>query len=175
MRVVQVMHKAAEITVRQVAPEDYEQLCELIDVVDGLHREKMPKIFQVPTGPVRERDYILGLIEDENVGLFIAEVGGQPAGFLHVLITGRPAIPIFVPQRLAVIDGIAVKEAFQGQGVGQALMAVAHEWAIDRGARSVELSVYEFNEEAIAFYAGLGYRTLLRRMIWEPPHHAELT
>lgn len=162
------MRRATEIRVREATPGDYDQLCELIDVVDRLHREKLPAIFQEPSGPVRERDYIFGLIEDENVGLFMAEVGGQPAGYLHVLVTERPALPIFVPQRVAVVDGIAVKETFQGQGVGQALMAAAHHWAMAKGAQSVELSVYEFNQDAITFYTRLGYRTLLRRMIWEP-------
>jgi ribosomal protein S18 acetylase RimI-like enzyme len=38
------------------------------------------------------------------------------------------------------------------------------EWAIARGATSLELNVYEFNETAISFYERLGYQTLSRKM-----------
>ena len=37
-------------------------------------------------------------------------------------------------------------------------------WAIAKGATSIELNVYEFNETAISFYERLGYQTLSRKM-----------
>jgi hypothetical protein len=40
----------------------------------------------------------------------------------------------------------------------------AQAWAIAKGATSVELNVFEFNQKAIAFYEGLGYQTLSRKM-----------
>jgi ribosomal protein S18 acetylase RimI-like enzyme len=43
-------------------------------------------------------------------------------------------------------------------------MSEAHDWAIARGASSVELNVYEFNVPAIAFYQELGYQTISRQM-----------
>ena len=44
------------------------------------------------------------------------------------------------------------------------LLDAVQEWAIPRGATSIELSVYEFNEGAIACYHRLGYEALRRRM-----------
>ncbi len=38
------------------------------------------------------------------------------------------------------------------------------EWAIARGATSIELNVYEFNVTAISFYERLGYQTFSRKM-----------
>ncbi len=43
-------------------------------------------------------------------------------------------------------------------------MEKMQEWAIAKGATSIELNVYEFNETAISFYEGLGYQTLSRKM-----------
>ena len=63
-----------EIIIRQATAEDYDALCAIIDEVDTLHRDRMPHIFQKPPGPVRDREYILGLLADENVGLFVAEI-----------------------------------------------------------------------------------------------------
>ena len=44
------------------------------------------------------------------------------------------------------------------------LMHKMQAWAIEKGATSIELNVYEFNETAISFYEKLGYRTLSRKM-----------
>ena len=38
------------------------------------------------------------------------------------------------------------------------------DWALMKGAASIELDVYEFNETTISFYKKLGYQTLRRKM-----------
>jgi len=78
------------IVIRQAIAEDNDALCAIIDEVDSLHRDRMPHIFQKPPGPVCDREYILGLLADDNVGFFIADVEGQVAGFVHVLVRDTP-------------------------------------------------------------------------------------
>jgi ribosomal protein S18 acetylase RimI-like enzyme len=153
-----------EVSIHKATAEDYNTLCELFDEADALHRGTLPHIFQKPNGPVRERDYYWGLIADENVGLFVAEVGEKLVGFVHAVIRDAPAISVFVPRRYAIVDGIGVKSEFQNHGIGRMLMDTVHEWAIAKGATSIELNVYEFNKTAIAFYQRLGYETLSRKM-----------
>jgi hypothetical protein len=65
-----------EIGIRKAAVDDYHFLCELFDEVDGLHRDNLPHIFQKPDGAVREQDYFLELLADEDTALFVAEAGG---------------------------------------------------------------------------------------------------
>ncbi len=146
-----------EATIRKATPQDYSELCVVIDQGDALHRDNVPQLFQKPIGPVRSRDYILGLLADENVGLFVAEQDGTLVGFVHVIIRDAPAVPMFVPRCYAMIDSIAVREEYRGQGIGHALMTQAHDWAAAKGATSVELNVYDFNKQARAFYRSLGY------------------
>ncbi|MGD9094002.1 MAG: GNAT family N-acetyltransferase [Anaerolineales bacterium] len=154
-----------EVSIRKATAEDYNALCELFDEVDALHRDNLTHIFQKPNGPVREYDYYLGLITDENVGLCVAEVGKKLVGFVHAFIMDTPVVPVFVPRRYAVVDSIGVKSEFQNQGIGRMLMVTVHAWAIETGATSIELNVYEFNKTAIAFYQSLDYETLSRKMI----------
>jgi ribosomal protein S18 acetylase RimI-like enzyme len=153
-----------EVSIRKATAEDYNPLCELFDEVDALHRGNLPHLFQEPNGPVREQDYYGGLIADENVGLFIAGIGEKLVGFVHAILRDAPAIPVFVPRRYAIVESIGVKSGFQNHGLGRMLMNTAHEWAMTKGATSVELNVYEFNKTAIAFYQRLGYETLSRKM-----------
>jgi ribosomal protein S18 acetylase RimI-like enzyme len=153
-----------EISVRKATADDYNNVCELFNEIDALHRDNLPHIFQRPSGSAREQDYYLGLIADENVGLFVAEVGGRLVGFVHATVRDAPAFPVFVSRRYAIVDGIVVRAEFQTRGLGRILMDKMQEWAITKGATSIELNVYEFNEIAISFYERLGYQTFSRRM-----------
>lgn len=157
-----------EIGFRSATVDDYNSLCELFDEMDALHRDNLPHIFQKPSGAAREQDYYSGLIADENIALFVAEVGEQPVGFVHAIVRDAPAFPVFVPRRYAVVDSIVVKSGFQNHGIGTTLMEKMQEWAIAKGATSIELNVYEFNEAAISFYERLGYQALCRKMSKEP-------
>lgn len=153
-----------DITIREATPQDYEGLCQVIDTVDAMHQESLPDLFQEAAGPARSRDYILGLIADENAALFVAEADGQLVGYVKVLLADTPAVPIFVPRRYAIVDNLVVNPEFQRVGIGRALMERAGQWAVARGASAIELSVYEFNQTALAFYRSLGFDTVSRRM-----------
>ena len=152
------------IIVRKATTNDYNILCELFDEIDALHRDNLPHLFQKPSGSVREQEYYSGLIADENVGFFVAEADGKLLGFVHAIVRDTPAFPVFVPRRYAIVDGIVVKSEFQNRGTGRILMDKMQEWAIAKGAASIELNVYEFNETAISFYEKLGYQTFSRKM-----------
>jgi diamine N-acetyltransferase len=152
------------IHIRAAAPQDYEPLLPLFDEIDALHRQHHPERFQKPAGPARERGYFLAVLADEQHGFFVAEIDRDLAGFVHVVLQETSSVPIIRPRRLAQIDEIEVKAAYRGHGAGRLLMEQAETWARSQGAVSIELSVYEFNQEAQAFYRGLGYAALLRRM-----------
>lgn len=152
------------IEIRAATPEDYDDLCALCNQVDALHRDNLPHLYQSPRGPAREEDYILGLIADKEVGLFVAESAGVVVGFVNVTVCDSPPVPIFVPRRYAAVDNLVVDPRFQRAGIGRALMEQVHRWAAAQGASEVELTVYGFNEAALAFYESLGYTHVSSRM-----------
>jgi len=153
-----------DLGIRKAAESDYDDVCALFEEGDTFHRINLPHIFQKSRGPVRDRDYVLGLISDESVGLFVAQMDDQIVGLVCVIIRDSSAVPIIVPRRYAVVDNIVVRDGFRRAGIGRALMERAREWAVTEGANSVELNVWEFNKEAIEFYQQLGYGTVSRRM-----------
>jgi GNAT superfamily N-acetyltransferase len=153
-----------DLTIRPATAQDYDNLCEIIAEVDAMHREACPHIFQEPPGPARERSYILERLADEDHGLFVAELGGRVAGFLHLVAHDTPPIPILVPRRLVMVDDLVVRRDLRRGGIGRALMEWAESWAREQGADELELNVFEFNAGAIAFYRHLGYGTRTRRM-----------
>jgi GNAT superfamily N-acetyltransferase len=153
-----------KLSIREAVASDHDDLCALFDEGDALHRENLPWIFQKPRGAVRERDHVLGLITDEAVGFFVAEVRDRLVGLICTVIRESSEIPIFVRRRYAVVDDVVIKREFRRTGIGRALMEKAHEWALAEGAGSIELNVWEFNQEAIEFYKTLGYETASRKM-----------
>jgi len=153
-----------ETHIREATANDYDNLCELFSEIDTLHRVNLPDIFQKPNGAAREKDYYLGLVADENIGLFVVEMDEKLIGFVHVLVRDTPVFPVIIPQHYAVIDGIAVKSEFQNHGIGKMLMEKAQEWATTNGVVFIELNVYEFNKNAISFYERLGYQISSQRM-----------
>jgi len=154
------------MVVRKATLDDYDELCALIAEVDELHRSNLPQRFREPEGPTREWEYFRSVITDESVGFFVAEDDGELVGFVHVVVRDSRDFPILVPRRYAFVDSIAVREELRGTGIGRVLMERAHEWATSMGARAteMELNVFEFNEDAVAFYRKLGYRTICREM-----------
>jgi GNAT superfamily N-acetyltransferase len=153
-----------EWTIREATTADYEGLCALFAEADALHREGAPHVFQEAEGPARERSYVDGLIADPMAGLFVAQVGRRLGGAVCVFLRESPPVPIMVPRRYAVIDMLVVSAPLRRQGIGRALMERAHAWAASQGVDTVELHVWEFNREALAFYHALGYRTASRKM-----------
>jgi GNAT superfamily N-acetyltransferase len=153
-----------KLSIREAVASDYDDLCTLFEEVDRPHRERLPEIFRKPRGIVRERDYILGLIADEAVGLFVAQVGEQLVGLVCVGIGESPEAPIFVRRCYAMIEDVVVAEEHRRAGIGRRLVERAHEWVIAQSVESVELNVWEFNEGAMEFYKRLGYETTSRKM-----------
>jgi GNAT superfamily N-acetyltransferase len=53
-----------------------------------------------------------------------------------------------------------VRAALRGQGIGRALLERALDWGRIRGIKRVQLTVFDRNREARAFYDKLGFRPL---------------
>ena len=152
------------VLIREATLQDYIGLCELFAEIDALHAQALPQVFQTVDGPARSRAYLRSLLDGADSALFVADQGGRLVGMVDVRIQSAPDIPIMVPRRYAVIDAIVVREAHRRSGIGRALMERAHEWVRAQGVDEIALNVWEFNAGAIAFYEGLRYTTVLRRM-----------
>lgn len=71
------------------------------------------------------------------------------------------------PDDHAVVEMVGADPAWQGRGVGRALMTAAIERARTAGARAVSLDVVWGNDRARRLYESLGFRaTLERRSRW---------
>jgi len=153
--------------IREATQKDYNGISEVFEEVDSLHRKALPHIFREPDRPARIEEFISSIISDENAALFVGETNGQIIGLVHVLIRQTPPVLIMVPRRYAVLENLAVRDGYRHLGVGTSLLERAHQWALGKELSQIESNVWEFNEEAIAFYKKQGYTTA-RRSISRP-------
>jgi len=79
----------------------------------------------------------------------IAEVDGQPRGFLCVI---RPD-----EANSVLVDNLHALPGHKGLGIGTRLLKFAHDWALEKRASSLHLFVLEPNTAAQGFYASRGW------------------
>lgn len=96
---------------------------------------------------------------DDGGAILVAEVEGQLAGFVRLF----PATDYYSDRPHGHVSDLIVNPAFEGRGVGRALLSEAEVWAKDRGYTWLTISVFEENERAARIYEKAGYgRDMLR-------------
>ena len=151
-------------TIRPAIAEDYDTICTLLESVDRLHADALPDLFQQAKGSVRAYEWFAQMIGGPDTCMFVAERQGVLVGMVLCTVRSAPAFPLFVPRRYGHINELAVRESFQGQGIGRRLIQCVHEWLQNHGITEVELDVSEFNTPARLLYEQLGYKTMRRTM-----------
>src|SRR5215216_7573153 len=87
----------------------------------------------------------LGVLERETV--FVAEVGGAPAGY----------VALERSERAVRVDQLFVSPEHEAEGVGRQLLEYAEGYAIWQGAQALQVVVEPGDERAVTFYRGRGF------------------
>jgi putative acetyltransferase len=139
-----------DLTIRRARPEDAEAFVRIMGEPAVLRQ-----LMQLPypdLGIWRERLARLGDPAAPDLQL-VAESGGDVVGSAGL----HPVSPS-LRRRHAMMLGISVPGAWQGRGVGRALMQALCDYADHwLGLRRLELQVYADNERAIALYRKFGF------------------
>lgn len=93
-----------------------------------------------------------GLLLQPNHLLLVAEVANEVVGYVHAV----DYEVIYAPHMKDIL-GIAVFPAFQGEGIGRALLQEIEHWAKDTNASAVRLVSGESRLDAHVFYRRCGY------------------
>lgn len=152
----------------QIRPARLADLDEILDVfieTDRMHTTARPDIFLPAQSTDWSRSFFETQFTQPGVFLFVAENNDRIFGCLHAILKESPQTEIWRHRRWLSISNISVRSSVRDQGIGKALMQSAHSLAIELGLHAIELTVWEFNTEALAFYKHLGYRTS-RRAMW---------
>ena len=89
----------------------------------------------------------------------VAEVDGKVMGYLLCVIESAQAYVHERFSRHAYIAELVIAQAARGQGLGQALIAAAEDFARDSDMRTIFIGVLAGNAPADRLYEHLGYQT----------------
>jgi GNAT superfamily N-acetyltransferase len=152
------------VRVRRAVAADAGLLAELNSVVQRLHHDNEPDRFKPPDAAGFE-PMVREWLRQPNVQAFIAEDATErPIGYLLAVVHERPGNPLVRGGRFVELDQIAVLPEYRQSGVGHALAQCVFAYAHEVGATEIELTTWDFNGTARAFFANLGFRTRHVRM-----------
>ena len=148
--------------IRPAREDDLPQVDVLRKEVNDLHVTGRPDRFKNCFEDVLE--YLKAIWNSEEFEIIVAERTGVICGYACVKHVERKETPFTKALRFDHVEEFCVDEAYRRQGIATALIRYIQEAAKKRGADTVELSVWEFNQDAIRFYEAVGFRTYRRYM-----------
>jgi GNAT superfamily N-acetyltransferase len=148
------------IIVRRLTEKDRSKHDELVWELDHAHHTADPTRIRHPNDAcVPESEYLRRLADPE---CFMAGAENETGliGFIRASMIDGTGGRAHHPARYTRIEEIVVRSDQRRGGAGRALLMAVRDWAKAKGAQSLELGVYAFNAEALAFYALEGFNTL---------------
>jgi putative acetyltransferase len=134
-----------EIRIRAAEPGDAEAIYDIFAC-----RSVAANTLQLPWRTLEQQR--ARLEPDPNVHRLVAEVEGRVVGMLGLHLEPSPR------RRDCAGFGMAVHDAYQGQGIGSALLKAMIELADDwLGLRRIELQVFTDNTAAVHLYEKFGF------------------
>lgn len=142
------------IVIHKPTIDDYDAVRALVAEVHALHHAARSDVYAADAHFSRE--YYAALLADENGFPIAAYDGDKLVGFASAFMKPANPNPAMLPHRIAYIDDICVHSDCRGMGIGTLLYNETVLLAKERGADTLMLTVWVFNENALRFYKHLG-------------------
>lgn len=153
------------LKIREAVSNDYNDISNLNIEVHNLHVKNRPDVYVDINNPLSKENFD-NLLNTDNTKVFVVENldNTELAGYSVVKIMDMQSISILVQNKFAFIDNFCVRSDYKRNGIGKLLFKHTVDYAKSEGATSLQLGVWEFNEDAINFYEKMGMATRNRRM-----------
>ncbi|MCR3761029.1 GNAT family N-acetyltransferase [Clostridium felsineum] len=154
-----------DIKIRTANENDYIHILELVKEVHALHVKNRPDIYLQTDSPLL-KDTFKNLLTKSNIKIFVVEdtYNNKIIAYSIVQIILQRNISLLLKSKFAYIDHFCVKSTHQKLGIGKALFNHIVIFVKSQGVSSLQLTVCEFNKNAINFYESLGMSTRNRKM-----------
>jgi diamine N-acetyltransferase len=151
-----------DIHMREATKNDYDVVHQIQKQVHEFHTKERPDHYKMADTTL-DKEYFNNLIDGENTKVFLLETD-QPIAYTIITIKHTQERPILIPRKVVYMDDFGVDHTYRGKGLGKRFFAKIVEFAKSIEADSLELSVWEFNEDAVKFYESMKLETKMRRM-----------
>ena len=135
--------------IRCAGIEDTARILELFRELDSCSARQQPEHFRIGE---RSAEYLRDLICGDDSDFLLCVDNDDIIGFSLIFLKGTKPLSLLIPCRYAYIQDFVITENRRGQGYGTVLLNASREWAKERGAGYLRLSVIPTNDAGIRFY-----------------------
>jgi diamine N-acetyltransferase len=154
------------ITVRRATTADAELVSSLNADVQALHAAALPWRFKPPGPDTFPPAAAEALLAKPTHVVLIAEIDGEPVGYVYAEIIHRPETPFHYAHAMVHLHHISVRPEFRRQGVGNTLLEAVRSVGKDQDITLMTAEVWAFNEDARAFFRRNGFSAYTERL-WD--------
>ncbi|MBB5174696.1 GNAT family N-acetyltransferase [Texcoconibacillus texcoconensis] len=153
------------VNIREACYNDYNMIATLKAQLHTLHVEQRPDLYIQMEEPLSFDMFQSWLNHTRSTVLVCEETYRQKVIGYALLQRDNPtSFESIKAQRTVYIQEFILDEAYRGQHVGEQLFQSICNYAQKWRAERLELSVQEFNHQAIQFYEAMGMKTKSRKM-----------
>lgn len=152
------------INIRTAVIDDCERIRPLQKEIAELHHKGRPDLFKTEARYFTKEEFAKRL-NDPNHTVLIAETDtGEVVGYAFAWVIFYRNHSTFVDFDCFYIDDICVSKDFRRNGIGKMLFERCRQTAKEKKCKIMDLGVYAFNKEAVAFYKKCGMTERILRM-----------
>ncbi len=151
------------IFIRSAEQDDCAKIRPLQKEIADLHHAGRPDLFREEARYYSDEDFAR-MVNDPQHFIFIAEDAGEVVGYAFAWLIDYKNHTTYKPFLCFYIDDICVLSSHRRRGIGRMLFEKCREQARLCGCKMMDLGVWGFNREAIAFYESMGMRERIRKM-----------
>lgn len=149
---------------RKACEKDAVKIAEMLIDIGALHHKGRPDVYKANLQKYNEKE-ITEILKDEKSPVYVVtDEEDNVAGYAFCIIKTVEETKALVGRKYLYIDDFCVDGKYRKAGVGTFLMEKVLEEAKKSDVSSIELNVWEFNENAIKFYEKCGFRTQKKEM-----------
>lgn len=149
--------------VRFAKESELDRVNELRRQVNDIHVEGKPDVFKPGFGQ-ELRDFVKVIWNDPEQEIVVAEDDGVICGFAVLHHINKPENPFMKERDFIDIDEFCVDKDHRRKGAASEMVSFIKKFAREKGFKRIELNMWEFNQNALAFYEAAGFKTFRRYM-----------
>jgi len=149
--------------VRFAKESELDRVNELRKQVNDIHVEGKPDVFKPGFGQ-ELREFIKVIWNDPEQEIVVAEDDGVICGFAVLHHINKPENPFMKERDFIDIDEFCVDKDHRRKGAASEMVSFIKKFAREKGFKRIELNMWEFNQDALAFYEAVGFKTFRRYM-----------
>ncbi len=151
------------MVIRFAKEDELERINVLRKQVNDLHVEGKPDVFK-PGFNEELQNYVYYIFKDPEQKIVVADKDGEICGFAILHHIYKPENPFMKVRDFLDIDEFCVDEKHRREGIATAMIEFIKSFAKEQGYHRLELNMWEFNQDALAFYEAAGFDTFRRYM-----------